>query len=65
MQGSACVDGQKGRRRNAEEGSNKEGLQGHIDNGRSDIDEPVGQKWSDAQKDDVVQQVVTMLTNLV
>lgn len=54
MQGSACVDGQKGRRRNAEEGSNKEGLQGHIDNGRSDIDEPVGQKWSDAQKDDVV-----------
>lgn len=65
MQGSACVDGKKGRRRNAKEGTNKERLQWHIHNGRSDIDEPVGQKGSDAQKDYVVQQMITMLADLV
>lgn len=54
MQGSACVDGEKRGRRNAEEGPNEERLQWHIYNGRSDIDEPVGQKGSDAQEDYVV-----------
>ena len=36
----------------------------NIDDGRGDVDEPVGQKRSDPQENDVIEEVVLLLLNL-
>ena len=47
-----------------QESSEEEWGERNIDDGRNDVDEPVGKKWGDPQEDDVVQQTVFLPLNL-
>lgn len=47
-----------------EKSADEEVLEGDTNDGRRDIDEPVGKERSDAQEDYVVQQTVSMFINL-
>lgn len=61
MKGLARLDGHKRRRGHSQKGSESEGNQRHPDHRSGQVDEPVRQKWSDAQEDDVVEQIVLLM----
>lgn len=51
-------------KKHTQKGSDEENPQRHIDNGRGDVDEPVGEKGGYPQEDDVIDKMVSVFVNL-
>jgi len=65
VHGLPCRDIDERRWRNADECSNEEMSEWNVDDWRRDVNEPIRQKWSDSQEDDVGKKIMTLAIDVL